>query len=106
MIPSGWKALQEMGENITGCSAAAAAASLSARMAFLFFESLNFLGRSGCRSSVEMANLMVSKTSKYLISSHPTLCGGFLLVLLMTFIAVANKERTKKKKKALLFLLS
>lgn len=50
-----------------------------------------------------MANLMVSKTSKYLISSHPTLCGGFLLVLLMTFIAVANKERTKKKKKPCYF---
>lgn len=52
-----------------------------------------------CRSSVEMANLMVSKTSKHLISSHPTLCGGFLLVLLMTFIAVANRERAKEKKK-------
>lgn len=44
-----------------------------------------------------MANLMVSKTSKRLISSHPTLCGGFLLVLLMTFIAVANRERAEKK---------
>lgn len=46
---------------------------------------------------METANLMVSKTSKHLISSHPTLCGGFLLVLLMTFIAVANREREKKK---------
>lgn len=78
---------------------AAEALSLSAWMASLFFESLNFAGRSDCRSSVEMANLMVSKTSKHLISSHPTLCGGFLLVLLMTFIAVANREREKEKKK-------
>lgn len=80
---------------------AAEAFSLSAWMASLFFESLNFAGRSDCRSSVEMANLMVSKTSKHLISSHPTLCGGFLLVLLMTFIAVANREREKEKKKRL-----
>lgn len=53
-----------------------------------------------------MANLMVSKTSMHLISSHPTLCGGFLLVLLMTFIAVANRERAKKEKRDLSFLLS
>lgn len=44
-----------------------------------------------------MANVMVSKTDQRLISSHPTLCGGFLLVLLMTFIAVANRGRAKKK---------
>lgn len=48
---------------------------------------------------MEMANLMVSKTSKHLISSHPTLCGGFLLVLLMTFIAVASRERAEKKER-------
>lgn len=77
---------------------------LSAGMAFSVVESLNFSGRSDCRSSVEMANLMVSKTSKHLISSHPTLSGGFLLVLLMTFIAVANRERGWGGK--LLFLLS
>lgn len=82
---------------------AAEAVSLSAWMAFLFFGPLNFAGRSDCRSSVEMANLMVSKTSKHLISSHPTLCGGFLLVLLMTFIAVANRERAKKKKETCYF---
>lgn len=86
-----------MGKTVTIRSSAAEAVSLSARMAFLFFEFLNFSGRSDCRSLVEMANLMVSKTSKHLISSHPTLCGGFLLVLLMTFIAVANRERAKKE---------
>lgn len=55
---------------------------------------------------METANLMVSKTSKHLISSHPTLCGGFLLVLLMTFIAVANRERGKKKKRLVIFAVT
>lgn len=99
MVPLGWDV------TTGGWWQFPAAEAVSAWMAFLFFESLNFAGRSDCRSSVEMANLMVSKTSKHLISSHPTLCGGFLLVLLMTFIAVANRERAKKKRD-LLFLLS
>lgn len=95
MMPSGWDV------TAGGWWQFAAAEAVSAWMAFLFFESLNFAGRSDCRSSVEMANLIVSKTSKHLVSAHPTLCGGFLLVLLMTFIAVANRERAKKKKERL-----
>lgn len=93
MMPSGWDV------TTGGWWQFAAAEAVSAWMAFLFFESLNFAGRSDCRSSVEMANLIVSKTSKHLVSAHPTLCGGFLLVLLMTFIAVANRERAEKKKR-------
>lgn len=44
-----------------------------------------------------MANVMASEAAKRFIASCPALCGGFLLLLLVTFIAVANRERVKKE---------
>jgi len=44
-----------------------------------------------------MANEMVSEAAKRLIAPCPALCGGFLLLLLVTFIAVANRERVRKE---------